>query len=84
MDKLKRTFRGIINMPDLSAKILSKCVLCCCLLVSVAIIITVIAQSVTYEPFDFIEKADLLMRVSPAVLSYGVIRSLSSVVQYKK
>lgn len=84
MNKLKKTVYGIMNMPKASAFILAKCLRLSCLFVAAAIMLKVAAQSGTYAPFDLLVKVDILMRISPAVLAYGVVRSLSCAVQYKK
>lgn len=84
MNKLKKTVHGILNMPKASAFILAKCLRLSCLFVAAAILLSVAAQSSTYSPFELLGKADLLMRISPAVLAYGVAKSLSCAVQYKK
>ena len=84
MKKIYRTVQGIKSMPLRAAAILTNCILICCGLVTGVIMLRIAAQGTQAPPFALLEKADLLNRIAPAVLMYGVVRSLNASVEQKK
>ncbi len=79
MDEIRKTLKGIRNMPEKAYLPLKAGILQACGMLSAAILLLVSAESDTYSSFKLAKMAQELIRLGSILMYIGLIRSLSSV-----